>query len=86
MPMLFIHAVNAECEMRDEGADYDAPDAALALAVEGAVSIAAEEVRGGQASAAVVVSVEQEDGTPLLRSVVALSVASLVTAAVAEER
>ncbi len=35
MQMLFIHARNATFLSRDEGAEYDRPEAALALGIRG---------------------------------------------------
>ena len=78
MPRLFIHATNSKFQSLDEGADYDLPEAALALGVQGAVAILADEVRQGERNAAVEVSIEAEDGTQVLRSVVAISVSSLL--------
>ena len=79
MPLLFIHACDSGYHARDEGAEYDTSDAALAMGVKSAVAMATEEIGRGSSSAAVEVSVEQEDGTCLLRSVVAVSVSSLMT-------
>ena len=81
MPQLFIHATNGQFRSCDEGAEYDRPEAALALGVQGAIAIIADEVKGGERSAAVEISIEGEDGTQLLRSVVAISVSPLVPGA-----
>ena len=77
MPQLFIHVTNGKFRSRDEGADYDDPTAALALGVRSAFAIAAEEVARGERSAAVDICIEQEDGTLVLRSVVAVSISPL---------
>lgn len=79
MPLLFIHATNAEFESRDDGVDYDTPEQALAAGVESAIGIVAEEVQNGLTSAAIEVSIEQADGTVVCRSVVTLCVAPLFT-------
>ena len=81
MQQLFIHATNGQFQSHDEGAEYDRPEAALALGVRSAIAIIADEINGGERSAAVEVSIEGEDGTQLLRSVVAVSVSPLVHAA-----
>ena len=80
MPQLIIHATNGQFRFRDEGAEYDRPEAALALGIQGAIAIIADEVNGGERSAAVEISIEGEDGTQLLCSVVAVSVSPLVPA------
>ena len=80
MPLLFIHARNSTLQFRDEGVHYDGPEAALASGVRSAVAIAAEEIAGGQRSAAVEVVIERADGAQVLRSVVAISVSPLITA------
>ena len=81
MPRLFIHATNGQFHSCDEGADYDRPEAALAAGVRGAIAIIADEVNGGERSAAVEISIEGEDGIQLLRSVVAVSVSPLISEA-----
>ena len=77
MPKLFIHVTNQKFQSRDDGGEYDHAAAALALGVRGAVGIAAEEVVDGEPSAAVEISVETEDGTKVLRSIVVVSVSPL---------
>ena len=79
MPLLFIHARNSGLQFRDDGVHYDGPEAALASGVRGAMDIAAEEIAGGQRSAAVEVIIERADGAQVLRSVVAISVSPLIT-------
>lgn len=79
MPTLFIHAVNAAFQSRDDGADYDHPENALEIGIRAAVTMASDEVLAGERSAAVEVRVEREDGTPVLRSVVAVSVSPLLS-------
>ena len=78
MPLLFIHARNSEFSSCDEGAEYDHPEAALASGVRSAITIVADEVNRGGLSAAVEISIELEDGTQLLSSVVAVSVSPLI--------
>lgn len=80
MTLLFIHARNAEICARDEGAEYDHSERALALAVQSAIGIAVDEIGRGERNAAVEVSVEREDGTVVHRSVVAISVSPLMAA------
>ena len=79
MPTLFIHAVNAEYQSRDEGANYDRPESALEIGIRAAVTMAGDEVLGGKRSSAVEVRIEREDGTPVLRSMVAVSVSPLLS-------
>ena len=78
MSLLFIHTQNSRFHGRDDGAEYDQPEMALAVGVRGAVALIADEVNQGQTSAAVEISIEQADGTQLLRSVVAVSVSQLM--------
>ena len=80
MPHLFIHLRNSDYCARDEGAEFDTPEAALALGVQGALGVAADEIGRGSQNAAVLVNVEQEDGTRLLTSVVVVSVSPLTVA------
>ena len=65
MPQFFIQTVNSTLVSRDDGSDYARPEDALIVGVRSAL--------------AVEVCIEQEDGTLVLRSVVALSVTSLLT-------
>lgn len=78
MPIFFISTTNATFRSSDEGADYDLPEAALAVGVQGAVAILLDEIQQGERNMAVEVSIEAEDGTQVLRSIVAISVASLI--------
>ena len=78
LPRYFIHAVNSEYESCDEGADYDSAEFALSIGVRSALQIVSEEIEGGRTSAAGKVSIEQEGGSPVLCSVVSLSVAALM--------
>ncbi len=77
MPLLFIHARNSEFCSRDEGAEYAHPEAAMVSGVRSAVALAADEVNRGERSAAIEISIEQEDGTQVLCSVVAVSVSPM---------
>lgn len=77
MPFLFIHLRNSDYSARDEGAEFDTLETALAQGVQGALDIATNEIGRGRHNTAVVVNVEQEDGTRLLTSVVAVSVSAL---------
>ncbi len=78
MPFLFVCARNTTVLSRDEGADYDRPEAALEVGIQGAVAMVADEIHRGLRSAAVEISIEQPDGTQVLRSVVAISVSPLL--------
>ena len=78
MALLFIHARNSQFHSCDEGAEYDRPETALALAVQSAMALITDEVGRGERSAAVEVSIEGKDGKQLLRSVVAVSVSPLL--------
>ena len=78
MPRLFIHTTNSKFHSADEGADYDLPETALALGIQGAVAVLCDEVKQGERNSAVEVSIEAEDGTQVLRSIVAISISSLL--------
>ena len=78
MTLLFIHATNSRFFSCDEGAKYDRPADALAAGVRGAVALLAEEINQGERSAAIEISIQLEDGTQLLRSVVSVCVSSLL--------
>ena len=78
MPQFFIKAVNYEFASRDDGADYDTPDLAMAAGVRSALQIASDEVIEGRPSAAVEINIEREDGATVRRSVLSLSVSPLL--------
>ncbi|MGI4797931.1 MAG: DUF6894 family protein [Janthinobacterium lividum] len=75
--LLFIHATDSTFHSRDEGAEYERAEDALAFGVGSAIALIAEEINRGKNSAAVEISVRLEDGTSVLRSVVSVSVARL---------
>ena len=79
MPRLFIHVRNSEYRSRDDGGEYDSADVALTVGIQSAVVIAGDEIGRGRRSAAVEVSIEGEDGTQMLSTVVAISVSPLMT-------
>lgn len=81
MPKLHIHAINSEFSARDDGVEYPRPEDALATAVRSAAAMALDDVYDGKTNVAIEVRIEQADGTPLLRSVVTLSVAALLPGA-----
>jgi hypothetical protein len=85
MPTYVVHALNAEFSSRDIESEYDSAATALATGVEGAVRMVADEVRAGKTTASVVVTVEQPDGQPTLRSVVTLAVSALMSGQVPGE-
>ncbi|WP_375391583.1 hypothetical protein [uncultured Sphingomonas sp.] len=79
MPRYSIRTTNSVFEGNDDDAVFDRPEDALTSGIQGAIQISAEEIASGKLCAAVDVCVDDEDGTPLLRSVVSLSVAPLLT-------
>ncbi|MGR6331410.1 DUF6894 family protein [Sphingomonas sp. XXL09] len=78
MSKLYIHAISSEFRSRDDGIEYDQPEDALATAVQSAAAMALDEIYAGKTNAAIEVRIEHADGTPLLRSVVSMSVAALL--------
>ena len=78
MLQLFIHATNSTFFSRDDGAQYERPEDALASGVRSAVALLADEINQGEQTAAVEISIRLEDGTQLLRSVVSVAVARLL--------
>ena len=78
MTRLLIHATNSAFYACDDGAEYDRPEDALASGVRSAVALMADEINQGERSAAVEITVSLEDGTQMLRSIVALSVSPLM--------
>jgi hypothetical protein len=78
MPKLFTHAINSEFRSRDDGNEYDLPEDALKPAIHSAATLALDEILKGKTNAAVEVRIERADGTAVLRSVVSLSVSSLL--------
>lgn len=79
MPRYSIHTTNSVFESNDDHAIFDGPAEALASAVQGAIRITADEIASGNHCASIDICVDDEHGMPLLRSVVALSVAPLLT-------
>ncbi len=80
MPQFFIQATNSEFRSRDDGAEYDHPDVAMASGIRSAIAFIADEVNRGRRSAAVEISIEGPNGVQVLRSVVAVSVSSMILA------
>jgi hypothetical protein len=78
MSLLFIHVENSEFHSRDGGAEYETPEIALALGVRSAVAMLSEEINRGGRGAAIEISIRQENGIRILRSVVAISVFPLI--------
>lgn len=78
MPFLFIRTCNSDFGATDEGADYNTNEEALATGVQGAVAIATDEIHRGERTAAVEVCIEDQNGSAVLRTVVAISVSSLM--------
>ena len=77
MPLLFVRTCNSDFHYLDQGSEYERPEDALAMGIEGAVGIARDEIQRGSSTVAVEVCVERENGEKLLRSVVALSISPL---------
>ncbi len=86
MSLFFIRVRNAKFYSEDEGAEYDRPEAALASGVQSAITLMAAEVDQGEQSASAEISVEREDGTQVLCSVVAVSVSPLILATWKQDR
>lgn len=78
MPFLFIRICNSTFGTVDDGAEYGSNEDALAVGVRSAVSVAADEINGGERTAAVDVHVEDRSGDAVLRTVVAISVSPLL--------
>ena len=80
MPLFFIQLRNSEYYARDDGAEHDSAEAALAAGVHSAMRIATDEIAGGCRSTAIEIAIERNDGTRLLNSVVAISVSPMMLA------
>jgi hypothetical protein len=78
MTKFFIRAINSEFISRDEGDEYDRPETALAAGVQSAITIAVDEIKAGKSNTGLEVRVELEDGSAVLRSVIAMSVSQLM--------
>jgi hypothetical protein len=78
MPKLYIHAINSDFRSRDDGNEYAQPEDVLPMAIRSAAALAVDEIYKGKTNAAIEVRIEQADGTPLLRSVVSMSVSALM--------
>lgn len=78
MPLFSIQLRNSGYHARDDEAEHDSAEAALAAGVHSAMRMATDEIVGGCSSAAIEVIVERDDGTRLLNSVVAISVSPLI--------
>ena len=78
MPQFFIQATNSTFRSRDQGDEYDHPDIALALGIRSAIALVVDEIIKGERNAAVEISIENVDGTQVLRSIVAVSVSSML--------
>ncbi len=80
MSLFFIQLRNSEYYARDDGAEHVSAEAALAAGVHSAMRIATDEIATGCRSAAIEVTIERDDGTLLLNSVVAISVSPMLIA------
>lgn len=78
MPFLYIRTCNSEFSARDDGADYESSEAALAHGIQSAIEIITDEVQRGGRTAAVDLSIEDQNGQAMLRSVVAISIAPMM--------
>jgi hypothetical protein len=78
MPVLFIHLLNSTFKSKDEGAEYSSPEAALQAGIRGALSVAADEILRGQSNSAVQLTIEDNNNTPVLRSVVSIAVSPML--------
>lgn len=78
MSLFFLRTTNGKFVARDDGFDYERAEDALVIGVQGALQIAGDEMHRGGATCAVEVVVEDYDGVPVLRSVVAISVSCLM--------
>ena len=72
MSLFFTQLRNSEYYARDDGSEHDSAEAALAAGVHSAMRMATDEVAGGRRSAAIEITIERNDGTRLLSSVVAI--------------
>lgn len=80
MSLFFTQLRDSEYYARDDGAEHDSAEAALAAGVHSAMRIATDEIATGCRSAAIEVTIERNDGTCLLNSVVAISVSPMIMA------
>jgi hypothetical protein len=78
MPVLSIKVTNSRFSDIVEGEHYDRPEDALASGVRGALALLADEINGGHPNGAIDVRVSDENGTPILRSIVAVSVSAML--------
>lgn len=80
VPLFSIQLRNSAYYARDDAAEHDSAEAALAAGVHSAMRMLTDEIVGGCRNAAIDVVIERDDGTRLLNSVVAISVSSLIVA------
>ena len=84
MQRLFTHIRNSVFHACDDGAEYQEAEVALMQGVRSAAALMVDEINRGRTSAAIEVSIEKEDGTPILCSIVAVSVSRLALKAQAQ--
>ncbi len=80
MSLYFIQLRNSAYRARDDGAEHDSAEAALAAGVHSAMRMATDEIDTGRSSSAIEVTIELSDGTRVLNSVVAVSVSPMMIA------
>jgi hypothetical protein len=80
MPIFHVQTTNAKFRSTASVQDYDSAEQAMQAGIDGAIDIAAEEVRGGIHNCALEVRVADLDNVTVLRSVVSLSAAPLLAA------
>lgn len=79
--MPIFHVETTDSAFRSAGGcqEYAGPEAALAAGIEGALAMAGDQIRQGEASSAVEVRVMDLENVTVLRSIVSISVSGLLS-------
>lgn len=78
-PIFHVQTTDSAFHCAGDHKDFSAPEAALAAGIDGAIAIAADQIRQGEPASAVEVRVMDLEEATVLRSVVSISVASLLS-------
>lgn len=84
MPIFQVQTTDSAFHCAGDHKEYAGPEAALAAGIDGAIAMAADQIRRGEPASAVEVRVMDLQHATLLRSVVSISVTSLLSGQLSE--
>lgn len=79
MPIFHVQTTDSAFHCAGDHQDYAGPEAALAAGIDGAIAVAADQIRQGEEAYAVEVRVVNPEDVTVLRSIVSISVSRLLS-------